>query len=298
MFMNIGDSATLAAGGSPVLRGKSETDQWIDKYYAQLASDREKMDRWNAEEYLRKLHAGTALTNQKNTDRNFRLSEYEKDRDFNAINNTQSNNNSTSRSYDPFDSQRGNQKEPDGIEVEMTANGRNYKYTIPKKEINVLSYKAMSDPKFLKENPRFMRQVATKVTNPDGTVETQYENVPNTSIPDEEYARAYEEWRMKDTAIVPISQMEVPSSQPQYVRPKLESGQIKEIERLKGIKNGDNEGRVQAYNKLRGYGFSPDDANLYLNGNQSFPANQSPSNVAQPTEQPTNTIDWNQYKRK
>lgn len=77
--MNLGDSLTLGLGGSPVLRDKSKTDEWYDRYYQSMAEDRKKLEDWNNQEYLRKLQSGMALTNQRDQDRNFQAQDYRDD---------------------------------------------------------------------------------------------------------------------------------------------------------------------------------------------------------------------------
>jgi hypothetical protein len=70
--MNVGDQLTLSAGGIPVKREPSNTNEYIDKYYKNQTDHQKAVQDWENEDYLRRLRAGSLLTNQRDQDRNFK----------------------------------------------------------------------------------------------------------------------------------------------------------------------------------------------------------------------------------
>lgn len=71
LLMNVGDSATLGAGGSPVLRDKPQTDKWVDEYYKNIAEHKKNLQEWEYRDYLRRLQTARTAADQKNIDTNF-----------------------------------------------------------------------------------------------------------------------------------------------------------------------------------------------------------------------------------
>jgi len=69
--MNIGDSFTLGAGGSPVLRGPSETGQYVDKYFKNQTDHQKAVEDWQRSDYMRRLQVGSMLVNRDQQEREY-----------------------------------------------------------------------------------------------------------------------------------------------------------------------------------------------------------------------------------
>ena len=222
--INIGDSLTLGMGGSPVKRDKSETDQYFDKYYQNVADHQKKLEDWEYKDYLRRLQTGQMLTNQRDQDQQKEVNDYNADtRNYQWQQEQDARakqlEDADQRAKDQLKEQIRSNKAQESIQRDRIdpsvargmydMNGRTHEYDLKASDVPNVSAKAKSDSEFLNQHPEFFVEyrVGDAVDPETGKKAPVTERKLN--INDTDLAVAYLN-RLKDKRVVPLS--EIPAS--------------------------------------------------------------------------------------
>lgn len=224
VVINIGDSLTLGMGGSPVKRDKSETDQYFDKYYQNVADHQKRTEDWEYKDYLRRLQTGQMLTNQRDQDQQKEVNDYNADtRNYQWQQEQDARakqlEDADQRAKDQLEEQIRSNKSQESIQRDRIdpsvargmydMNGRTHEYDLKASDVPNVSAKAKSDSEFLNQHPEFFVEYRVGDTVDPRTGEKTPVTERKLNINDTDLAVAYLN-RLKDKRVVPLS--EIPAS--------------------------------------------------------------------------------------
>lgn len=294
--INIGDSLTLGMGGSPVKRDKSETDQYFDKYYQNVADHQKKLEDWEYKDYLRRLQTGQMLTNQRDQDQQKEVNDYNADtRNYQWQQEQDARakqlEDADQRAKDQLKEQIRSNKAQESIQRDRIdpsvargmydMNGRTHEYDLKASDVPNVSAKAKSDSEFLNQHPEFFIEYRVGDTVDPITREKTPVTERKLNINDTDLAVAYLN-RLKDKRVVPLSKIpaspEARESQSRYQNGGQQQGDgqeqsnaivipdedIAKLNQLSARAAQDTTQRAtnakEAYKILRGHGMSQEQA--------------------------------------